>query len=201
LPKDKTARILDIGCGMGHFLSFLKEKGYTNFEGIDIGREQVEFCHRYVTERVTQIESIPGYLNSRKNLFDLVTMNDVIEHIPKSQIAAVLESVYSSLTDKGILIIKTGNVSPIFGLYMRYIDLTHEVAFTENSLRQILLTSGFRNIEIFPNRINWSFNPRRFLWLLAQKVWFFILSAIYLIEVGKDRPRILSKLLIAVARK
>ena len=36
LPVDKTARILDIGCGIGHFLAYVKSKNYNNFLGVDI---------------------------------------------------------------------------------------------------------------------------------------------------------------------
>src|SRR5438445_12979718 len=37
LPDDRKAKILDLGCGMGHFLYFLKQAGYANHWGIAIG--------------------------------------------------------------------------------------------------------------------------------------------------------------------
>jgi 2-polyprenyl-3-methyl-5-hydroxy-6-metoxy-1,4-benzoquinol methylase len=43
LPKNKDARILDFGCGIGHFLYFLNKMGYSNFVGIDISPQQVAF--------------------------------------------------------------------------------------------------------------------------------------------------------------
>ena len=36
IPRNNNAMILDIGCGTGTFLWYLKKKGYTNFWGIDI---------------------------------------------------------------------------------------------------------------------------------------------------------------------
>lgn len=42
LPLNKNSKILDIGCGMGQFLSLLKNKGYKNFQGIGLSQEQVE---------------------------------------------------------------------------------------------------------------------------------------------------------------
>ncbi|MCR8454597.1 MAG: class I SAM-dependent methyltransferase [Crenarchaeota archaeon] len=57
LPEDRDARILDIGCGMGHFLYFLKEEGYRNFLGVDISREQVNFVRKYITDKVVEADA------------------------------------------------------------------------------------------------------------------------------------------------
>lgn len=46
LPMDKEAKILDVGCGIGHFLNFLKEEGYGNTLGIDISKECVNFVNK-----------------------------------------------------------------------------------------------------------------------------------------------------------
>lgn len=44
LPNEKDTRILDLGCGMGHFLYFLKANGYNNYLGIDFCDENIKFC-------------------------------------------------------------------------------------------------------------------------------------------------------------
>src|SRR4051812_37311495 len=49
LPADKNAKILDIGCGLGHFLYFLKSEGYVNHWGIDLGSEQIHQCREKIT--------------------------------------------------------------------------------------------------------------------------------------------------------
>ena len=41
MPQDKGAVILDIGCGAGHFLYYLKKEGFENFLGIDISVRSV----------------------------------------------------------------------------------------------------------------------------------------------------------------
>ncbi|NQS89514.1 class I SAM-dependent methyltransferase, partial [Patescibacteria group bacterium] len=43
IPQDKNSRILDIGCGCGHFLYYLQKNGYTNFYGIDVSSQQVDY--------------------------------------------------------------------------------------------------------------------------------------------------------------
>jgi 2-polyprenyl-3-methyl-5-hydroxy-6-metoxy-1,4-benzoquinol methylase len=44
LPENREAKILDIGCGFGLFLSKIKELGYTNVSGVDIDVDAVNFC-------------------------------------------------------------------------------------------------------------------------------------------------------------
>ena len=50
LPENLNDKILDIGCGCGHFLYYLNNKGYTNFSGIDISAQQVKYCEENITE-------------------------------------------------------------------------------------------------------------------------------------------------------
>ena len=67
---------------MGHFLYYLKEKGYTNFFGIDIEENQIEFCRRNFTENV-ETANVLDYLKNCESIYDTIVMNDVIEHIKK----------------------------------------------------------------------------------------------------------------------
>jgi 2-polyprenyl-3-methyl-5-hydroxy-6-metoxy-1,4-benzoquinol methylase len=59
LPHDKSAKILDVACGSGHFLYFLKKEGYTNIHGIDLSDDQLEVARRTgLTEVVRQTSLI-----------------------------------------------------------------------------------------------------------------------------------------------
>ncbi|MFH1045737.1 MAG: class I SAM-dependent methyltransferase [Candidatus Omnitrophota bacterium] len=201
LPKEKNARILDLGCGMGNFLYYLKKNGYTNFQGIDIGKEAIEFCRANVTDRATLIDNLADYLNSHLNEFDMIVMADVIEHLPKSETIEVLELTRNSLKDGGTLFITTGNITTLSSKYFRYMAFDHEIVYSEYSLRQVLTVAGFRNIAVFGNKNPFRTNIKRIVWLLSQRLWFGLLKLIYFIEVGTDAPKIISKLLIGVARK
>jgi len=147
LPKDKSIRILDIGCGGGHFLYFLLKKGYYNVEGIDISPSQVLRCKQIVNAKVV-VADVFKFLPLRKKTYDVIVMNDFIEHFTKKQIRTLLQLVYESLKDGGKVIIRTPNMASITGLRSRYMDLTHKTGFTEESLFQILEMSGFRDIII-----------------------------------------------------
>jgi 2-polyprenyl-3-methyl-5-hydroxy-6-metoxy-1,4-benzoquinol methylase len=43
LPKNKNAKILDMGCGFGMYLKHIKSLGYKNIKGVEIGNEQNQF--------------------------------------------------------------------------------------------------------------------------------------------------------------
>lgn len=72
-----SGRLLDIGCNIGIFVNQAKEAGF-NAEGIDLNQSATEFGRNQLGAniRCQSLESIPG-----ENLFDVITMNHVIEHI------------------------------------------------------------------------------------------------------------------------
>jgi hypothetical protein len=74
-------------------------------------------------------------------------MFDIIEHVKKDRIIELLNLVYKTLSCKGKLIIRTPNMASIVGCYGRYIDFTHEVGFTSESLRQVLSETEFVDIS------------------------------------------------------
>lgn len=200
LPLNKKASILDIGCGMGHFVSYLQNNGFENIIGIDHSIEQVECCLSAGLP-VEKIENIFEYLKSRHNSFDFIMMSDVLEHFDKNEVMQVLEDLRNSLTASGILVLRVPNMSSIYGLHSRYMDFTHEVGFTESSLNQVLICAEYSQISIRESRIPFGFTPKRLARWILFVIYRRILNLIFLIEVGEDKPRLWGKTLISSARK
>lgn len=192
LPKDKKAKILDIGSGMGQFLWFLKKKGYQNFQGVDISKECINFCQKKVTKKVKLIKNLQEFLRNNQNYFDLIVMNDILEHFKKEETLETLENVYKALKKDGSLFIKTANASNLTSFCLRNQDFTHEISFTESSLSQVLRIAGFSKIKIFGEEGHW----------LKTKLHSLLMRLIYRIERGGlVNPTIFSQNLIAIAKK
>lgn len=203
LPSDKNAVIIDVGCGMGHFLWYLQNKGYHNIKGIDICDEQLEWCKNNVCKNVEKVDDLLTFFLHSGAAFDLIIMNDLIEHLPKGEMVDILTGARKSLKPGGTLVCRLPNMSNIFGIYLLYNDFTHETGFTENSLRQLLHLSGFNDVVISGNktRINclWK-KPLFYLFSLISNK-FITLALKYIYMPGSKQPRIMNTFLIAAARE
>lgn len=194
LPKNRNCKILDIGCGMGHFIYYMKTEGFKNCYGIDISPQQVEFVKKNITEHVEVADALEYLKEDIK--YDLICMNDVIEHIPKHALMALLKLLYDRLSADGVLLIKTDNMSTPFGLRGRYMDVTHEIGFTEHSLYEVLTISGFKEITIR------GADPmqRTLIHRIIRDCVHRIIGAMFYFQ-GYPVPRVLNKDVVAIAKK
>jgi 2-polyprenyl-3-methyl-5-hydroxy-6-metoxy-1,4-benzoquinol methylase len=199
LPENKGAHILDVGCGAGYFLYFLDKQGYVNYEGIDISPQQVAHCRAHVTPRAEVADAF-DYLDGKEGSFDMILAHDVLEHVAKDRLAAFTKKLFAALKPGGILIVRVPNMSNPLAAHGRYIDLTHEVGFTERSLHQLLYLSGFRDITLkgsllIRKRTLLSYCRRAFL-----KMYYAWVRFLYYVQ-DFSVPTVLDHDLVAIARR
>jgi cyclopropane fatty-acyl-phospholipid synthase-like methyltransferase len=198
LPANKDAEILDIGCGAGHFLYYLKKRGYTHFLGIDLSPGQIEFCKNYIAPNVELADAFE-LLTDKISNYDAISASDVLEHIPKEKVITFLEMIYRSLKPAGILLLKLPNMSNPFALDSRFRDFTHECGFTEKSIFQVLYVAGFRDICVYAPQTH-----KKSVSLYVSKILislFHILLKKLFWHQGFTAPKILSSRLIVLAKK
>lgn len=82
LPLSPSARILDVGCGSGYFLSFFRERGFSKSIGIDLSKEGLKNCYRdygfELGKDVFLMDATKTTFPSRS--FDLIFSEGILEH-------------------------------------------------------------------------------------------------------------------------
>lgn len=99
----KKSRVLDVGCGKAQFLFLLKRLG-ADVVGIEINEDAVSFSKQLGIKSIHSgtIESFKG-----EKQFDLITLNDIIEH-PLNPLELLRKTIKLLNTD-GLLLIWTPN--------------------------------------------------------------------------------------------
>ena len=130
------ARMLEIGCGNGSVLAYLKQNG-VNIEGGDIFLEGLRFCQqRAGSEGLYHIDilSLPF-----RNEFEIIGLFDVLEHIDDDEKA--LSEIHQALKPGGNLILTV----PAHKFLWSYFDVQshHERRYNKKELVAKLERNGF----------------------------------------------------------
>src|SRR4051812_1593789 len=153
LPKDKTAPILDLGCGLGHLLLFLQDKGYERAEGIDVSESQIAHCRNLGLRQVNAVLDSQDFLEKKRNHYEVIFALDVIEHLPKHSLLPMLGAIRGALRPGGLFVMRVPNIAAFVGAWVRYRDLTHEISFCEDSALQAFELAGFAEVKILKEEI------------------------------------------------
>jgi SAM-dependent methyltransferase len=149
LPVDKSAAILEVGCGTGFALEFLREIGYRNASGMDADAGQVAEALRHgLPARHVSIEASPDFFAERVGTVDLAFAFDVLEHVPRDAQLEFVRNITKSLRPGGLFVCQVPNALSPLASYQRYGDLTHHCAFSPESLETLLSLNGLKVIDV-----------------------------------------------------
>lgn len=148
LPEDKFAQILEIGCGLGYHLYALRNLGYVNLRGIDISPDMIEIAECNVSEVDFLNADAFEFLQQHKEKYDLIIMFNILEHFTRDEAIEVTKLSFDSLKNNGLILIRTPNAANPLSFHSLYIDITHEMCYTENSIRDLLGLAGFSKVDI-----------------------------------------------------
>jgi SAM-dependent methyltransferase len=199
-PSNRESRVLDIGCGHGALLYFLRREGFNNLRGTDGSREQVELSRRLEITGVELGEGEEFLRACAGESVDVVALFDVLEHLTRQEAFELVLEVRRVLSPGGLCIGHVPNAGGIFGSLIRYGDLTHEQAFTAASIRQMFGALGFSETRCFEDKPvvhGVTSLGRRVLWELGTAPFRLLYSA----ETGGTGPILSQNLLFLATRK
>ena len=155
LPADRSAAMLEIGPGYGQLLELLRrDLGYGNATAVDLSQEVVDFCNGLLPGSTTYAADTIAYLEQHAGRFERVFALHVLEHVPASEVLALVRAIRATLCPGGVFLVELPNMANLFtSSYLRYSDRTHESGYAELSLRNLLETAGFTNVRCFEERI------------------------------------------------
>jgi 2-polyprenyl-3-methyl-5-hydroxy-6-metoxy-1,4-benzoquinol methylase len=164
LPSDRSVAMLDLGCGAGFLLYWLRKQGYSDLEGTDISPGQAEAARRALVGAARiHLGEASAFLAGKSARYGRIFLFDVIEHVKKEELGNFLAPIIGGLKPGGSLVVRTPNMASPFGAYSRYLDITHELGFTEQSLHQVMLAAGAKGSAIIDQNAASSWKSRLYV--------------------------------------
>ena len=142
--------VLDVGCGLGQFIEVANRCGW-KAEGLELSRGAVDFARRQGLA-VRDLDFLSGEIEP--NSFDLVTLFEVIEHVPSP--AKFLKRAGEVVRPGGLVYLTTPNFASldrlISGKHFKIIHSEHLTYFTPRSLLHLVRNTGCFDILHFRTR-------------------------------------------------
>ncbi len=162
LPREK--KILDVGCGIGGWILFLKEEGY-DVEGIDIAARTVRALTEYDPDLKVKVASMTAIPYADGSL-DGVLAIGTLEYV-EDKVEEALREVRRVLKKDGVFFAEVPSLSTLRRLI--YVPLKrlekvlrgtlgHQLTFSNylfgrNELKKLLEAAGFEVLEVRPHEL------------------------------------------------
>lgn len=194
----KSDPVLDVGCGPGNVLRFLKEEGFRELHGVDYSEEQVDIAKRDFPG--VRVGDAFKFLEESDGKYGLITAFDLLEHFTRDEAIEFLKRVRNALKPGGVLILQLPNGDSPFAGAMAYGDMTHELIYTVVSLRHLLLASGFEDLkfkEHGPQPLSLPGMVRMLLWKVIR----LLIAGVHYVETGGPSTGIYTRVMRVCAKK
>ena len=192
----KSGKLLDVGCGLGYFVKRVSDFSSWQVFGCEISKQAVDFAKTKLGLPNIFCGRVEDSKFSQKS-FDIITLWDVIEHIPNPD--PLLSHLSLLLKDDGMLFLHTPNVTVqlpkakmkkyLNGMRegIHYLEAKDHInIYSENTIQRILHRSGYNNVKfIHLNPIqSVSGSKNQFLKFL-KNLWFYSSVTFFYMTLGR----------------
>ncbi len=172
----KNKILVDIGCSTGLMESKLVDLSFKKIIAFDPSNNAVAFAKKNIRNKKIQFTvSTADNIPAKNSLVDLVTIFDVIEHVPKNTEPEVFNEIARVLKKNGKMLLTTPNSDMFTNLLDPAWYLGHR-HYDPQNLKGIIEKSGLKVTKI---------EIRGSIWSSVYMLWFYIMKWIF----GKSLPR------------
>jgi 2-polyprenyl-3-methyl-5-hydroxy-6-metoxy-1,4-benzoquinol methylase len=163
LGRVASRKILDIGCGQGHFLKLAKDSGW-QVKGVELSRGACDYARKNFG--IDVINRSVEEVNFETNYFDVITLWNVLDHLLSP--TDMLKEINRILKAGGILVIRVPNVNFNLFAHMAYTGLAFfsedkkfedpsvitNFGFSSKTLSGLLRKTGYSKVAIYNSPVS-----------------------------------------------
>lgn len=146
LSDNKTIKVLDIGCGTGFSIEYLKEKGYTDIKGIDPSREMINIAKfKKLEVKIGSFESLSKIYEKYDLIFSISALQWILSNKKELEIKNIIKKLSKNLLNilkkEGIIVFQfypdsQKTVETILSVFNRSFKTTSLYIHNSNSLKK-----------------------------------------------------------------
>jgi 2-polyprenyl-3-methyl-5-hydroxy-6-metoxy-1,4-benzoquinol methylase len=160
----KAGKLLDVGCSTGLFLNRANQAGFA-CSGVEFSRQSAEYARASFGLEVLHGDIAAA--QDRTGTYDIVTMFDVIEHVPDP--SRDIRAISDLLKPDGLFILSTPNIDGLFPRlsypFAKLLDYWphpepphHLYQFSVKTMAAMLERNGFQPVQTHHTRIDLSYS-------------------------------------------
>jgi len=138
---NKESNIIEIGAGTGNVSRYLIENGFKNISVGEMHMNGLRYAQTYGITNCYQFDLLKSRL---ENVFDVVAMFDVLEHIEDDRLA--LKQCYNMITSDGYLVIVVPSHMWLWNRSDRIVG--HKRRYEKRELLEKVESAGFKAVEV-----------------------------------------------------
>ena len=193
IPAGAGKSWLDLGCGQGQLLKLATESGFAA-RGVDASQEMLASAERLGLQ-VGVGDAFATLAETPTASLDCVSAFDLVEHFVRDDGFRLLTEMHRILKPGGYALLKLPNAASPFGAGITADDLTHEAAYTPQTIVQLALVAGFSAGEVRelgPTPLSFSSRFRRLAWRIIAAG----CSLYDTIETGRSRSSVYTRVML-----